>query len=74
VKILAADIASRTGLAFGVAGETPRAVTVDLGKRRSDGARFARLLRLTRDAIARFDPDLVVFEAPVGGPRWMATP
>lgn len=69
MKILALDIATRTGVAFGEAGAIPKAVTVDLGKAGSQPARQARLLRLTRETIARFHPDLVVFEAAVGGPK-----
>lgn len=67
--ILAFDLASRTGVAFGRAGDIPRATTVDLGRARSEGARFAEILRATRVLLDRFEPGLVVYEAPVGGPR-----
>ena len=40
MKVLAFDIATSTGVAWGVAGETPRATTVDLGKGLSDAKRF----------------------------------
>lgn len=65
--ILALDVAGRTGVCLGRAGETPRAMSVDLGKGRSEGARLSRLLRLVRETITRFEPDLLVYELPVGG-------
>lgn len=65
MKVLALDLATRTGLAFGTAGSAPRCATVDLGE--SQDMRLARMLRLTRDSISRVKPDLVVYEMPVGG-------
>lgn len=69
MKVLALDIATNCGVCFGEAGAVPRAWAVDLGKGRPDAARFAKALRMTRHYIAKFEPDLVAIEAPVGGPK-----
>jgi len=42
---------------------------VDLGKGRSDAARFSKAIRMARHYVAKFQPDLVAIEAPIGGPR-----
>lgn len=63
---LAFDVASVTGCAFGVAGEKPRAWSVNFGKQ-SDEDRFSKAIRMTAAYIERFQPDLVAVEAPVGG-------
>lgn len=68
MKVLAFDTATKTGVAIGSAGETPRAFSVDLGK--VDWCiRFSRTLRLTHKLITEHKPDLVVVEAFVGGPK-----
>lgn len=67
MRVLALDIATNCGVAFGEAGAAPRAWSVDLGKGASDPARFAKAIGLARWACERFKPDLVAIEAPVGG-------
>lgn len=66
---MALDIAGSTGVAFGVAGETPRAISVDLGKRHSEAVRFSKMIGLTKTLVEKHRPDLIVYEAPVGGPK-----
>ena len=66
---MAFDIAGRTGIAYGRAGETPRATAIDLGKHLSEGKRFSRMIRATNELLSKYRPDLVVYEAPIGGPR-----
>lgn len=68
MKVLAFDTATKTGVAIGGAGESPRAFSVDLGK--VDWCiRFSRILRLTHKLITEHRPDLVAVEAFVGGPK-----
>ncbi len=67
--VLAFDIATHVGIAFGKAGETPLATSISLGVDLSHEQRFAEMVRGTRLMLEEFQPDLVVFEAPVGGPR-----
>lgn len=69
MKILAFDIASRAGIAFGVAGETPRATSVDLGKKLPEAQRFSKMIQATKHFLERFEPDVVVYEGVVGGPK-----
>lgn len=69
MKVMAFDIATRCGVAFGTAGGTPRATAVDLGKGFSDAERFAKVIGATRRLLERFEPDLVAFEEAVGGPK-----
>ncbi len=64
VKILAFDIASTTGVAFGAAGDKPKAWAVTLG---AGDERYAKAIRMCGAYVDRFAPDLVVIEAPVGG-------
>jgi hypothetical protein len=64
---MAFDIATQTGVAFGPAGGTPRAVSVDLGKGLPEAQKFSRMLRLVDDFLTRHEPDLVVYEAAIGG-------
>jgi len=66
MKVLAFDIASKSGVCFGRAGETPRAWSVAFGKG-SDEDRFSKAIRMTAAYIAKFQPDLVAVEEPVGG-------
>lgn len=66
--IVAFDTATKTGVAYGRAGETPRAYSVDLGKVAWE-RRFSRILRLTRKVIEDHRPELVAVEAFVGGPK-----
>ena len=66
MKVLAFDLATVTGCAFGVAGAKPRAWTVALGKV-SHEERFSRCIRMTARYMRQFEPDVVAVEAPVGG-------
>jgi hypothetical protein len=68
VKILALDIATSTGVAFGDSKGQPRAWTVHLGKA-PDERRFANALRMTAKMIVENEPELIVVEAAVGGPK-----
>jgi hypothetical protein len=67
MRVLSLDIATTCGVAFGEAGATPRAWSVDLGKRLGDRERFSKTISLTRWACERFKPDLIAIEAPIGG-------
>ena len=67
MKILALDIATKCGLAFGEAASKPRAWSVDLGKGGSEDARFAKLLRMVAHYIKTLEPDVVAIEQPIGG-------
>lgn len=66
LRCLAFDVATVTGVAFGCAGDKPRAWAVSFGKA-SDEDRFSKALRMTATYIDKFQPDLVAVEAPVGG-------
>ena len=65
MKLLALDLASKTGVAFGVAGGKPQAGSVHLGA--TEDLRFAKVISLTGNLIEKWSPDLVAVEAPVGG-------
>ena len=65
MKILALDLASQTGIAFGRSLAPPRCWSVDLGK--GDDRKFANALRMTRTLIQKFEPDLIAIEAPIQG-------
>ncbi len=68
MKVLAFDTATKTGVCFGRAGETPRAWSVALGK--DDWpSRFSKCLIMTAHYIEKFQPDLVTVEQFVGGPK-----
>jgi hypothetical protein len=69
VIILALDLAGVTGVAVGAPGGAPTAWSVDLGKSRSEDARFSKALVLTHKLIETHKPDLIAIEAPVGGPK-----
>lgn len=64
---MAFDIATQTGVAFGPAGGTPRVVSVDLGKGLSEAQRFSRMIRMADQFLTMHKPDLVVYEAAIGG-------
>lgn len=66
MKVLAFDTAILTGVAFGCAGGTPHAFTVDLGKAEWD-VRFARALRMVERYVSDFRPDIVAVEGPAAG-------
>jgi hypothetical protein len=67
MKVIAFDIATVTGVAFGLAGGTPKAWAVDLGKGQSEDARFSKALRMTAHYCTSLQPDLVAVEAAIGG-------
>jgi hypothetical protein len=67
--VIAFDLAGRTGVAFGRVGETPRAHTIDLDRLASQNERLAEMLRVTEVLLSRNRPDIVAYEAPVGGPK-----
>lgn len=66
MKILAFDIASSTGIAFGGPGDVPMTKVIDLGRARSKQARFAKAIRMTAGFIEARRPDLVAVECPIG--------
>ena len=68
MNVLAFDTATKTGVCFGCAGETPRAWSVDLGKAEWP-IRFSKTLIMTAHYIEKFRPDLVAVEQFVGGPK-----
>jgi Holliday junction resolvasome RuvABC endonuclease subunit len=68
VIVAAFDVASVTGVAVGdPRGNRPLCWSVDLGKGRSDDARFSQALLLAHRVIEEHKPDLVAVEAPIGG-------
>ena len=66
--VMAFDIATHTGVALGRAGETPRAISVDFGKR-NQAVVFSKVIRLTCNLLTKYKPDILVYESPVGGPK-----
>ncbi|MBT8460006.1 MAG: hypothetical protein KJN60_10085, partial [Boseongicola sp.] len=66
MRVLAFDIATQTGVAFGCVGSAPQSKVIDLGKGRSDAARFSKAIRMTKGFIDDCRPDLVAIEAPIG--------
>lgn len=68
MKVLAFDTATKTGVAFGEAGQKPVSFSINLGSV-DWPLRFARLLKATNALIAKYEPDLVTVEAFVGGPK-----
>lgn len=67
--IVALDLATQTGVAYGLPGSIPTTFSRDLGKGQSENLRFANALRLIDGLIQQHKPSLVVVEAPVKGPR-----
>jgi len=65
MKVLAFDLATKTGIAFGVVGGKPKAGSISLGT--SEDQRYAKAIAVCGDMIERLKPDLVAVEAPVGG-------
>lgn len=65
--LVALDVASRTGVAVGEPGGTPRAWSVNLGT--GDDERYANALKLTDRLIREYRPTMVAIEAPIGGSR-----
>ena len=70
-SILALDIASRTGWAFGVSGELPKSGSVRLAPSGSSNAAIGRgMLRWLTDFISVNPPDVIYYEVPLD-PRHM---
>lgn len=67
MKVLAFDLATQTGIAWGTAGETPQATSVDIGKGLPESKRFANLIDAVSLHIETYKPAVVAYEAPVGG-------
>lgn len=72
MKVLAFDVATRTGVAFGETGDNPRHWVVDLAPQHkrtkvNQAMRYAEMLRLAAGSIEELEPDLVVGEAAIGG-------
>lgn len=69
MKVLALDVATKTGVCVGVPGaNAPRAWTVDLGKP-PIGRKLSNALAMTQGLITAHKPDLIVIEAPLGGQK-----
>lgn len=65
--VLALDLSLRTGWAIGRPNEKPRWGVWELGRpdQDGDGRRFSCLASSLEDAFAAFDPDEVIYEAPI---------
>ena len=63
--VLALDLSTRTGWAFGSAGSGPVHGVWLLGKMSEGGRVFSCLMASLQDAIAVHQPDLVIMEAPL---------
>lgn len=66
-KILALDVATSMGCAFGRPQAKPVAWSYDFGKWRDHDARFAQAMRFIREMHKQLLPDLIAIEAPIGG-------
>ena len=69
MKIVALDIATRTGVAVGIPGSAPLCSSEDLGKGLTEDERFSKVLALTDRLIRTHKPDLMAVEAAIGGPK-----
>lgn len=68
--IVAMDIATQTGVAFGGRkDEAPTSLSVDLGRGRSEDYRFSRILQLTHNLIEEHGPATIAIESAIGGPN-----
>lgn len=66
--LLALDLATETGIAFGVAGGKPTGRTERLGEPGAPhGQRFAAAMRLATNLILEINPDYLVIEEPIAG-------
>lgn len=68
-RVIAFDVATKTGCAFGVSGGIPKAWTVNLAKGGANHLRLARAIQMTAACIERFKPELVVVEPAIGGAK-----
>ena len=65
MKVLALDLASRTGIAVGGPNTIPLCFTENLGEvGEHHGARFAQAFRMMKRLITTHEPGLIVLEAP----------
>lgn len=63
MKLLAFDLATQTGVAFGEATGTPTAATEVLGVAgQPHGARFLQCFRMVKRYVRDFDPDVIALE------------
>lgn len=67
MKILALDVATEMGCAFGRPLTKPVTWAVDFSTVREHDARFAKALRFIRAMHTQLHPDLIAIEAPIGG-------
>lgn len=65
--VMAFDVATTTGVAWGAAGDTPRFATLDFGKGLSHAERFATAQDYASQMIQTHAPDVVVCEDKIGG-------
>lgn len=63
MMILAFDLATNTGVAYGRPGERPTMESINLGV--SQGQRFAQAVLMTRRLCRSVKPDFIVVEAPM---------
>lgn len=67
MKILALDVATRMGCAFGRPSSAPATWTVGFDELREHDARFSKAIRFMQEMHKQLAPDLVAVEAAVGG-------
>lgn len=67
--VLAMDLAGRAGAAWGPVGGRPEATAIDLGRAKGEGERLAEMLRATETLLSTVRPEILAYEAPVGGPK-----
>lgn len=71
--VMAWDLATLCGVAFGAAGDRPRATTIHLGnglkgkKGFTEEQKWDTFQKGARDLLRVHRPDILVFEAPIGG-------
>lgn len=68
MRILALDVATNVGICVGESGADPRAWSVYLGDP-PDERRFSNALSMAHGLIENHNPDLIVVEAAIGGPK-----
>lgn len=68
MRILAIDLATTTGCAFGSPMSKPESWTVDFHRWKNHDQRMAQVLRWVRHLHEKLAPDLIAVEAPIGGP------
>jgi len=67
MRVLALDVATRMGWAYGSPGSVPRSGAYDLSVVRDYDARFARVMYFVREWHTAAAPDLIAIEAAIGG-------